>query len=89
MDKTELKELIKQAVREVLSERQPDVIRRDMLSVEDVVKMLKVSRLTVYNYTKQGLPFVKNGRRLLFKESDVIDWIERAKEGKKEVNTTV
>lgn len=48
-----------------------------LLTIEDVSKILCISKRTVYNYIKEGkLPFIKlSNRALRFKESDLIKLI--------------
>lgn len=46
------------------------------ITIEDVSKMLKVARSTVYKFKDMGMPFIKIGKTIRFKESDVIDWVE-------------
>ena len=41
----------------------------------DVAEMLQVTRTTIYNLKKQGLPFIKLGKNIRFDEEDVIDWV--------------
>lgn len=45
------------------------------LTVEDVAEMLQVTRTTIYNLKKQGLPFIKLGKNIRFDENDVVDWV--------------
>lgn len=45
------------------------------LTVEDVAEMLQVTRTTIYNLKKQGLPFIKLGKNIRFDEEDVIKWV--------------
>jgi excisionase family DNA binding protein len=45
------------------------------LTVEDVAEMLQVTRTTIYNLKKQGLPFIKLGKNIRFDQEDVIDWV--------------
>lgn len=45
------------------------------LTVEDVAEMLQVTRTTIYNLKKQGLPFIKLGKNIRFDENDVVDWM--------------
>lgn len=46
------------------------------LTVEDVEKMLQVTRGTVYNLKKKGMPFIKVGKNIRFDENEVVDWIK-------------
>lgn len=50
------------------------------IKVDDVCKLLKVSRITVYRWLKSGkLTGYKVGRSYLFKQADINDFIERNK----------
>lgn len=46
------------------------------MTVEDVAKMLKVARSTVYKFKDMGMPFIKIGKTIRFKDGEVIDWVE-------------
>lgn len=57
------------------------------LTIEDVAEMLQVTRTTIYNLKKQGLPFIKLGKSIRFNQDEVIDWVmtnsrETSKENK-------
>ncbi|MBE6045888.1 MAG: helix-turn-helix domain-containing protein [Clostridiales bacterium] len=45
------------------------------LTVEDVAEMLQVTRTTIYNLKKQGLPFIKLGKNIRFDQDEVVDWV--------------
>ena len=46
------------------------------MTVDDVAKMLKVARSTIYRFKDTGMPFIKIGKTIRFKEDDVIEWVE-------------
>ena len=46
------------------------------ITIEDVAKMLKVARSTVYKFKEMGMPFIKIAKTIRFKESDIVEWIE-------------
>lgn len=46
------------------------------LTVEDVAGMLKVARSTVYKFKEMGMPFIKIGKTIRFKDDEVMDWVE-------------
>jgi len=51
------------------------VAESEILTGEEVAKLLKVSRITLWRLRKhQGLPYFKTGRELRFFKSDVIRW---------------
>ena len=45
------------------------------LTVEDVAVMLQVTRTTIYNLKKKGLPFIKLGKNIRFDENEVVQWV--------------
>ena len=56
-----------------------------LLDVTEVAKMLNVSEQMVYKLKDIGeIPYVPIGRRIMFREQDVIDYIERNLRSKKE-----
>lgn len=46
------------------------------LTIEDVSEMLKVARSTVYKFKDMGMPFIKIGKVIRFKDNEVMEWIE-------------
>jgi excisionase family DNA binding protein len=46
------------------------------LTVEEVAEILKIARSTVYKFKDMGMPFIKIGRTIRFKDNEVIEWIE-------------
>lgn len=46
------------------------------LTVEDVAEMLQVTRTTIYNLKKKGLPFIKLGKNIRFDQDEVVDWVK-------------
>jgi excisionase family DNA binding protein len=46
------------------------------LTIEDVAEMLKVARSTVYKFKSMGMPFIKIGKTIRFKDNEVIQWVE-------------
>jgi excisionase family DNA binding protein len=48
------------------------------LTIEELAKMLQVSRATIYNYiNSKGLPFVKVGRLTRFDAAEINKWINQ------------
>lgn len=45
------------------------------LTIEDVAEMLQVTRTTVYNLKKKGMPFIKLGKNIRFNQDEVIEWV--------------
>ncbi len=46
------------------------------LTIEDVSEMLKVARSTVYKFKDMGMPFIKIGKTIRFKDNEVMEWVE-------------
>jgi len=46
------------------------------LTIDDVAEMLQVTRTTIYNLKKKGLPFIKLGKNIRFDQGDVVAWIK-------------
>jgi excisionase family DNA binding protein len=46
------------------------------LTIDDVSEMLQVTRSTVYNLKKRGLPFIKLGKNIRFDQQEVIEWVK-------------
>ena len=46
------------------------------LTIEDVSEMLKVARSTVYKFKDMGMPFIKIGKTIRFKDDEVMEWVE-------------
>ena len=55
------------------------------LTIEDVADMLQVTRTTIYNLKKKGLPYIKLGKNIRFCQEEVINWVmNNARESPKE-----
>ena len=54
-----------------------NVMAEEYLTVEEVCKWLKTSRATVNRWRKQGMPFVKAGKLVRFKKSEVEQWLQK------------
>lgn len=80
----ELKELIRNGVSEVLSKQtntpESKPYSDDLLNIEDIQKIFKVSKVTVHKWKKKGLlPFHKMNRKVYFKKSEVLDAMQHKK----------
>jgi len=53
----------------------PGVETTRFLSIDDAAELLSVSKRTIYGWVQQGrMPYRKAGRRLLFLESELLEW---------------
>ena len=74
---TELIEHIKEVVKELIPVQQPQPKEDKYLTRKEVCDLLKISVVTVHNWTKKGiLNPLKIGNRLRFKESDVLNSLQ-------------
>jgi len=46
------------------------------MTIDEVAEMLKVARSTVYKFKDMGMPFIKIGKTIRFKDNEVIEWVE-------------
>jgi excisionase family DNA binding protein len=70
------------------NEQKTNVLDDEMLTKEDLIKMLKVSASMVSKLLRTtDLPRYHLGRRLLFRKSEVLEWMERYKSYGEEADT--
>lgn len=48
-----------------------------MLRIKEVMNLLKVSRATIYNWIKQGLPIIKVGKITFIEEEELYKFIKK------------
>lgn len=50
----------------------------EFLSIDEASQFLKLKKATIYQMVfKREIPFYKSTKKLLFKKSDLIDWVEK------------
>lgn len=49
----------------------------ELLTKEELCKLLKISRPTLDRWRKQGLPYIKTGRLVRFDRNEVMEWIKK------------
>ena len=72
--KSDLREIIRDAVADALGDRKTPA--SELMSAEEVGKRIRVHARTVRNWVLDGCPHVRAGRRLRFREPDVLRWLE-------------
>ena len=50
-----------------------------MLRIKEVMKLLHVSRATIYNWIKRGLPIIKAGKITFIEEEELYKFIKKGK----------
>ena len=72
--KADLREIIRDALADALSDQEPSA--SELMSAEEVGKRIGVHARTVRNWVLDGCPHVRAGRKLRFREPDVLRWLE-------------
>lgn len=58
-------------------------MEKEFLTVENLCELLQVSRVTVYRWREQGMPYIKIGRNIRFEKEKVLEWIRKHQENSK------
>ena len=77
----EFKELARQIILAVITEQphlqiEPNTAQDEHLNIDQCAKFLGCSTVSIHNYKKQGLPFYRIGRKVLFKKSEVLSFMK-------------
>lgn len=75
----ELEQLIQASVRKAFDEQSPPSQDQESsyLSVSEASKLLNLAKQTIYGLTsKRMIPVLKRGKKLYFKKSDLLAWLE-------------
>jgi excisionase family DNA binding protein len=70
------------ALREIIRDALADALRGqktpapELMSAEEIGKRIGVHARTVRNWVLHGCPHVRAGRKLRFREPDVLQWLE-------------
>ena len=67
-----LREIIRDALADALQEKPAP----ELMSAEEIGKRIGVHARTVRNWVLHGCPHVRAGRKLRFREPDVLQWLE-------------
>lgn len=85
--KEELQALIRESYRALREgeEAVPTIITIDpqpLLTVDEAVEYLRISKNTLYGYTSKGcIPHIKQGKRVLFRKSQLDAWLDAKQRG--------
>ncbi len=76
----ELRQLVKDAVKDALAEVQPQVIEqpvlKEILTITDASELLNLAKPTIYGLTSKGeIPYFKKAKKLYFKRSELLEWL--------------
>lgn len=77
MIRSSLKELIKEAVREVLAEKDEKNEEDKIMNVDEASKFLNLQPATIYGLTsRREIPFIKKSKKLYFSKDDLTAWLK-------------
>jgi excisionase family DNA binding protein len=54
-------------------------VNNRLLTIIELMEVLKVSRGTINNWRKKGMPYLKGEKSVRFNESDVMEWLNAKK----------
>ncbi|WP_277669102.1 helix-turn-helix domain-containing protein [Caproiciproducens galactitolivorans] len=57
-------------------------MEEEYLTQQEVCSWLKISLATLWRWRKEGLPYVKYGNSVRFKETEVSKWLEKNRKNK-------
>lgn len=79
--------LTRTLVERVLSENKQNEIkpvaepeRGEHLNIKQLAEFLSCSKMSVHNYKKMGMPFYRIGRKILFKKTEVLQFMKMLKD---------
>jgi len=72
--RTDLREIIRDALADAL--RGQERPASELMGAEEIGKRVRVHARTVRNWVLHGCPLVRAGRKLRFREPDVLQWLE-------------
>ena len=72
--KADLRQMVREAVADALSGRETSA--PDLMSAAELGKRIGVHARTIRNWVLHGCPHVRAGRKLRFREPDVLRWLE-------------
>lgn len=86
----ELKDLIQNVIRKSFEEfgnKQSNQEQDRNLSISEASEFLNLAKQTLYGFTsKNEIPFLKKGKKLYFRKSDLEEWLQ---EGKKKSRSEI
>ena len=84
--KDELEEFIRNSITEIFQEQVNNEAkpRIELFSLHDAAEYLQLAPQTLYGFTsKRKIPFIKKGKKLYFKLTDLEKWLESGRKKSK------
>jgi excisionase family DNA binding protein len=70
----EFTDIIKKCIREEMSSSQPQKKDEELIKIADAVKLLGVSKVTIYKWREKGiLPYHRISSRIYFKKHELLE----------------
>jgi excisionase family DNA binding protein len=85
--KSDLETIIQNAILKglQLKSNQHQETNEKFLSLEQAAQFLQLAKQTLYGFTsKRKIPFIKKGKKLYFKETDLEKWLETGRKKSRE-----
>lgn len=75
----EFMQLIKDTVNSIVAKNKDEkpTEKEEHFTIEQLKHFLNCSKVTLHNYKKKGLPYYRIGRKLLFKKSEVLEFMRK------------
>lgn len=77
----DLKSIIAESISNELQkfkQAEPEKSEKELLKIDDVAKMLNVSKVTIWDWKKRGLiPFYRIANKIYFKRNEVIECLNK------------
>lgn len=76
------KQLVEDAIKEKLSAQEPTKDKTDeqiTFNIKELADFLHCSKVSIHKYKKKGLPFYRIGRKILFKKTEVLNFMKSLK----------
>ena len=83
----ELANLIQESVKRILDDKEQTKAdyKNQFLNLNEAAAFLNLSPQTLYGFTsKRKIPFIKKGKKLYFKQSDLEKWLETGRKKSKD-----
>lgn len=78
--RNELEEIIQLSVNKAISEYKKDAPQDQILTIQEATVFLNLARATLYGFTsKNEIPFIKRGKKLYFRKSELEKWLLEGK----------
>ena len=75
----QLKLIITECIKKVQPEKVPKDKEDELIKIQEVAKLLSVSKVTIHEWKKKGIiPFHRMGRRVFFKKHEILEALKKA-----------